>query len=503
MIKVRLPKLVYNWISGLGVLTSVVAVLIMFILYVIGIFARSTNPYLGVVTYLVSPLFVLAGLLLIPLGMLFKRRRIRQGKERAEAVWPLFDLNQKNHRRTALFLFLGTFFFLIISAIGSIQSYHFTESVAFCGRLCHKVMNPEYTAYQNSPHARVPCVDCHVGPGADWYAKSKLAGLYQVYATLFNKYPRPIPSPIKNLRPARETCEQCHWPQKFFASQERRFDHHLYDEKNTLWPIRLLVKTGGGDPRTGEVSGIHWHMYINHRIEYIPRDVARTDIPWVRQTDVATGLVTVYQDAEKPITEKEIKDAKPRLLDCMDCHDRPSHIYNSPDHAIDQAILIGLIDTDLPAAKQIAVQAMAAKYATEAEAEAGIAKAIADFYKTKYPEVYEKNRKAVDQAIGATQKEFSWNIFPTMGVRWEKYPNNIGHFTFKGCFRCHDGKHKTADSRTIFRDCTTCHTILSQGSGADARWAQSGVGLEFKHPVDIGDAWKETGCYECHSGIQP
>jgi hypothetical protein len=503
MKKLRLPGLLYNWVSILGAMTAVIALMIMTVLYVIGVLSKQTNPYLGIVTYLISPFFLLGGLLLIPIGMFFRWRRLKKARDQVERFWPSIDLNQKGQRKAAFVFFLGTFLFFIISAVGSYESYHFTESLTFCGRICHKVMKPEYTAYQNSPHARVACVECHVGPGADWYAKSKLSGLYQVYATLFNKYPRPIPTPIKNLRPARETCEQCHWPQKFFASQQQIFDHYLYDEKNTHWPINLLIKTGGGDPRTGKVSGIHWHMYIDNQIEYIARDSTRLDIPWVKKTDLTTGQVTIYQDTENPLSEEEIKKATPRLLDCMDCHDRPSHIYNPADHAIDQALLIGLIDKSLRAVKKIAVQAMSAKYETEEEARLAIAKTIDEFYQKNYPDVYEKNQVAITQTIETTQREFFQNIFPYMGVRWDKYPNNIGHFYFKGCFRCHSGTHSSKDGQTIFRDCNTCHVIISQGSGDQAQWATSEAGLEFKHPVDISEAWKEMGCYECHSGIQP
>ncbi len=499
----RLPKLAYNWISALGAMTALIALMIMLFLYVIGIFAKQTNPYLGIILYMISPAFLVGGMLLIPVGMLFRWRALRKSAGEAIPAWPAIDLNRKDQRNAAVVFIFGSFLFLVVSAVGSYQAFHFTESVTFCGKVCHTVMKPEYTAYQNSPHARVACVECHVGPGADWYAKSKLAGMYQVYAVLADVYPRPIEVPIKNLRPARETCEQCHWPQKFFGSQQRIFDHYLYDEKNTHWPINLLVKTGGGDPKTGKVSGIHWHMFIDNQIEYIARDKSRLDIPWVRKTDLKTGRVLVYQNTENPLTEEEIKKATPRVLDCMDCHDRPSHIYNSPDHAIDQAIQVGALPKELPEIKKIAVEAMAKPYETEEEAIAGIAGTIDDFYRRNYPDIFREQHSLINTAILTTQREFARNIFPNMRVRWEAYPNNIGHFYNVGCFRCHEGKHFAEDGQTITRDCHACHTILSQGSGERAAWAKDEAGLAFDHPVDIGDAWQEVGCYECHTGVQP
>ena len=96
---------------------------------------------------------------------------------------------------------------VVISAVLSYRAYQFTDSVAFCGATCHTPMKPEYTAYQDSPHARVPCVGCHVGPGATWYVRSKLSGTYQVYAVFRDVYPRPITTPISDLRPVQQACE--------------------------------------------------------------------------------------------------------------------------------------------------------------------------------------------------------------------------------------------------------------------------------------------------------
>ena len=188
-------------------------------------------------------------------------------------------------RNAFLLVAVVTFVFLMFTALGSYRTYEFTESVQFCGQTCHAVMKPEYTAYQNSSHARVACVQCHIGPGATWFVKSKLSGSYQVYATLFHKYPRPIPTPVQNLRPAQETCEQCHWPQKFYGAVEKVRTHFMSDEKNSPWTVEMLLKVGGGDPTHGPVGGIHWHMNVANKVEYIATDEARQIIPWVRITD--------------------------------------------------------------------------------------------------------------------------------------------------------------------------------------------------------------------------
>jgi nitrate/TMAO reductase-like tetraheme cytochrome c subunit len=364
-------------------------------------------------------------------------------------------------------------------------------------------MKPEHTAYQSSAHARVPCTDCHVGGGAGWYAKAKLTGARQVYATVFNKYPRPIPTPIENLRPARETCEQCHWPERFLGEQQRRFDHTMYDDENTAWPITMLIKTGGGDPKTGQGEGIHWHMNLGVKVEYIARDEKRQNIPWIRVTDRVTGRVTIYQDQESPLSAGEIDAAAPREMDCMDCHNRPSHQYRSPEEAIDGAILAGRIDRSLPSIKRVAVEAMAQIYETEDAAMRSIATLVPDYYRTNHADIFAEKRAAVDEAVAAIQEQFSRTIFPEMKARWERYPDNIGHFIYPGCMRCHNGAKASEDGKVVTRECSACHTITAQGSGDRWEMATSAAGLEFVHPEDIEDDWKETDCYDCHTGTQP
>lgn len=501
---IKLPRLVYNWLSTAGVFIAVIAALLMLILLGIAAYREDTNPYFGMFLYMVLPPILLFGLLLIPIGMFRTWRKWKREGQESVPKWPYIDLNKRSHRNATVIFFFGTIIFLALSAVGSYEAYHYSESVTFCGKTCHSVMKPEYVAYQNSPHARVACTACHVGPGAGWYAKSKLSGAYQVYATTADKYPRPIPTPIKNLRPAQETCEQCHWPGKFFGAQQRQFNHYMYDSANTSWPINMLIKTGGGDPKTGQTAGIHWHMNIGVRVEYIARDERRQEIPWVRITDLQTGRVTTYQDSQNPLSDEEIAQAEIRIMDCMDCHNRPSHVYNSPDHMIDLAILTGKMDRGLPDVKRVAVEAMATIYETEDEGFQKIANYITDYYRKNYPELYQQKRVRVDEAVIATQEAFVQNIFPEMKVRWEGYPNNIGHFTYPGCMRCHAGNHTSEDGLTITRDCNTCHTILSQGSGERAQMATTQEGLEFVHPDELtGEAWKEMGCFDCHTGVAP
>ena len=502
MRKPSFPAVFQNPLSAIGFLTAVVALGIGAALLAVHYLEDRHNPYFGIFLFLVVPAFLLVGILLIPLGAWRERRRRRRGDVDARR-WPAIDLNLGPHRTVAALFLVGAVLVIIFSGVASYSAYHYTESVAFCGETCHEVMEPEHTTYKNSPHARVACAECHIGSGADWFVKSKISGAYQVYAVLRGNFPRPVPTPIESLRPARQTCEQCHWPGKVFGSTLKRFRHSLYDEASTEWPIDVLIKTGGNEPASGEESGIHWHMNLGVEVDYVARDSGRQEIPWVQVRDLATGRTAVYQDREKPLTAEELAASSPRRMDCVDCHNRPSHIYPSPDEAIDLAFRDGSLPRSLPSIKEHAVEAMAVEYATRTDAMDGIASRIADAYRKEHAEVWEQDRAKVDHAILRVQKAYGESIFPEMKTSWVAHPDNLGHFVSKGCMRCHDGNHVSESGVVLSNDCRTCHTILAQGSGERRAIANSSAGLDFDHPEDIGDMWQETGCWECHTGTRP
>lgn len=492
-----------NWVSLSGLVIAGGSCFAFVLLFGISLFAPSGNPYMGILVYLVAPGFLFIGLFLVILGFLLQRRALKKSGTGVHPPLLRIDLSLPRHRR-GMAIFVGaSVLFILLTAFGSYQTYHYTESVQFCGQVCHTVMEPEHTAYQNSPHARVTCAQCHIGSGADWYVKSKLSGAYQVYAALANKYPRPIPTPVENLRPAQQTCEQCHWPQKFYGSAVRVNHHYLSDDTNTPWTIHLLMKIGGGDPEHGPVGGIHWHMNIANKVEYIHTDRQRMEIPWVRMT-YPDGRQVIFEDTEKPLTPEQVAAATPRRMDCIDCHNRPTHIYRSPNRAVNMAMSTGRIDSQIPFIKKQAVELLAAEYATADEAVATIADSLKAFYEKDHAEFLVKNRPQVERAIAEVQKIYTNNFFPEMKADWRVYPDHIGHSTAIGCFRCHDGKHVATDAATgktltITRDCNSCHSIIAQGSEAELKTVQT-VGMEFQHPVDIGDMWKEMNCHECHNG---
>jgi nitrate/TMAO reductase-like tetraheme cytochrome c subunit len=489
----RRPGLFRNTVSLIGAALAAVSLANIIFLFLIDAISGKPSPYIGIFAYMVMPAFLILGLLLIPFGMLLERNRRRRYAAERIPAYPRIDLNNPAQRNAVAFFLSFVVVFVILSAVGSYRAYEFTDSTQFCGQLCHSVMNPEFQAYELSPHARVGCVECHVGAGASWYVRSKLSGARQVYATMFNKYPRPIPSPVENLRPAQETCEQCHWPRKFHGDQFKVITHFANDEKNTPRQVRLLIKTGGGDPTTGVATGIHWHMNIGTEITYAVTDPKHQVIQWVQARNLLTGASTVYKAQDSTLTPQQIETAPKRRMDCVDCHNRPTHIYVPPDRAVDQSLLGGRLDPTMPFIKQQAVTALTGDYKTTNEAMQGIERSLRDFYGSgKYPNV---QAATLNSAVKEVQRIYSVSIFPEMRVDWRVHPDNIGHFYYVGCFRCHDGQHVNAEGKAISSDCAICHTVLNQETGS----AQTNIaGVKFDHPG--GELPEGVKCMDCHTG---
>lgn len=490
------PGLMRNYISLAGVALSLASLTSILLFIAIEMTSGSHgNPYLGILAYMIFPAFLILGLLLIPLGIFRERRRRRRLAPDEIAAYPAIDLNNPRHRRRLVGIVVGGLVFIALSLVGSYRAYEYTDSVAFCGQLCHEVMHPEFIAYQASPHARVRCVDCHVGPGADFYVRSKISGAYQLYAVTFKKYPKPIPTPVHNLRPAQETCEQCHWPEKFFGAQLKVFNRYGYDENNTVRTTRMLINTGGGSEAAGLVMGIHWHMNIANEITYISSDDQRQRIPWVQLKDRA-GNVTEYTLAGEVPSAEEIAAAPKRRMDCVDCHNRPSHIYQPPDRAVNDAFLAGRLDPGLPYLKRQAVEVLSKPYQSTDEAINNIAASLDQFYRTNYPELHARKADAIKAATEEIQRIFRTYIFPEMKVDWQTHPDNVGHFYNQGCFRCHDGKHVSKTGAVIRSDCNICHTVLDQSQAGSPVAIEKG---SFKHPVELGELAK-LNCANCHRG---
>jgi len=490
----KAPSLFRNYISFTGAAVVAASLTSITLLFLIELTAADTNPYLGILTYIILPGFLVFGLCVILLGMWRERRR-RRCSPASIAAYPVLDLNDPRRRRNFLGFVAAVFIFIFMSAFGSYRAYEHTESVQFCGQTCHTVMKPEFTAFRVASHANIRCVDCHVGPGPEWYVRSKLAGARQLYHVVMGTYSRPVRTPVHNMRAASETCAHCHWPNKFHGDELKEFRHFAYDEANTPRGVRMLVHVGGGSPEAGPVSGIHWHMNLANEINFVSSDEQRQDVAWV-QWKGKDGSVVEYTARDSKLTPEQIAQAPKRRMDCIDCHNRPTHVYLPPDRSVDDSLAAGKLDASLPFVKREAVALLSKSYATTDEGLRSIADGLEGFYRTNYPEVYAGRGDSVRAAIAEVQRVFQTYTFPEMKTDWQTHPNNIGHFYAQGCFRCHDGEHVSPTGRVISKDCRICHTALDQTEGGVTTPAPDGA---FRHPVALGTQG-EFQCAACHKG---
>lgn len=474
-----------NWVSWSGMVLAAGGLFSFFLLIAIDQFAGHRNPYVGILAYTVAPFFVVVGIFFTLLGALIRWRTRRRAVAAAEPLAIKIDLSRPRDRRILALFVVGSVAFLFLSALGSYQTYQVTESVQFCGKACHLPMEPQFVAAQHTAHAKVECVACHVGPGAAAYFKTKLNGTKQLYHTIASDFPRPIYMNSSNPRPSQAICEQCHWPQRYVGNVDRTFQHFLSDEKNTPFAVRLLLNVGGGDPSNGPVGGIHFHMNLANKIEYIATDDRRKSIPWVRMTN-PQGTVTEYRDPDfkEDVTKYEI-----HRMDCMDCHSRPAHKIHTPNDAVDLALMTNRLDASIPWVKSKVVAALTQPYKTSAEAEQGITTAL----RKDYPDPAQAN-----QIIQVTQSIYRENFFPDVKTDWRSHPDFVGHKSWNGCFRCHDGKHVAADGKMSIKasDCKSCHLIIAQGN-PDGMKQVDAQGFDFVH---IDAPYTEFSCTDCHTG---
>lgn len=447
-----------NPISILGIVLVTTATVMWVFLLPTLLRSQASNPYLGIPEFLVLPGVFILGLILIPIGIVLRRRSRRLKGLPVLGIHQL-RLDSPELQRLIIFVAVASVANVIIFTHWGYSAVNYMDTAQFCGLACHTVMQPEYTSYMNSPHAHVACAECHIGPGASWFVKSKLDGVGQVFAVAFNTYPRPIPTPVANLRPARETCEQCHWPARFSGDQFKVHTSYAADEQNQASTTVLLMKVGGSNWR-GSV-GIHGvHVDGKASMVYVATDGHRQNIPRVTYTD-GNGKVTVFNSASAKVSEADLAKGETRTMDCIDCHSRPTHNYQLPDRAVDDLMEKGQISSQLPFIKKQAVAVLKTEYKDRDTAAREIAASLDQFYRTNYPQIYSSDLDKLKRATEGVQQIYLRNIFPEMKVTWGTYINNLGHTDFPGCFRCHDGDHTSADGKTIPNDCATCHDLLA------------------------------------------
>jgi hypothetical protein len=448
-----------NWITILGVvITTGAGFTLVWSWFLEFANPHAVHPYVGIVLFMLLPMAFVAGLVLIPVGILLRLRKLRrQGETPAE--WPKIDLASPRLRKVLLFVVGATLVNILLMGTATVKGVDYMDSSKFCGLTCHTPMITEYRAFLDSPHSRVGCAQCHIGPGTESFLRAKLAGVRQVFGVVFNNYHKPIPSPVETLRPARETCEACHWPQKFHGNKLLVRTHYADDATSTPSTNVLLLKIGGHAGASN--TGIHGrHLDAASRISYQPGDRGRQTVASVTYRD-DSGKLIEYASADVKVAA-DAKDLKPRQMDCVDCHNRPTHAFQMPEQAIDDAINVGRLSRDLPFIHKKAVEILKAEYPSQDAAASAIPNAVADFYRTSYPDVYAQKRALVDAAGETIKQVFLRNVSPEMKLTWGTHPNHIGHQDGGGCFRCHDGSHTAKDGKAIASACDTCHVLLAQ-----------------------------------------
>ncbi len=462
-------------------------------LTILQMLAKHPRPYADVVIYTVLPIFSFLGLLVWIAGIVRERRRIKAGRP-AERQFPVFDFNDPGFRSSVLFLGGGFVFLCLLYAFAGFKAYEYTESDTFCG-MCH-VNRPEFNAHLFSPHAKIACAECHVGSGAKYFIRSKLNGTFELYKYVFNKYPRPLATPIENLRPSHEICETCHGPRYQLGEKLISKVGFLSDQQNTKWTIDLLLKMGTGRIETDQPQRIHWHATVAKEIRYATMDPKRVVIPWVRVIRF-DGSERLYRSSDSKMTDRDLDNAEKRLMDCIDCHNREGHFFRPPALSVNAYLQLKLIDPTLPEIKSIAVKALEDTYGTRQAGIDGIRRQIMDFYRKTYPDVFSSKKAKIERAVTELQNIYGRNYDPAMKVSWKNFPDNRGHMYSLGCFRCHDGKHVSDDGKVLSKDCALCHLLLQQK--VEAKKGRAILTLATNpHPEDIGDSYKEQNCSECH-----
>jgi nitrate/TMAO reductase-like tetraheme cytochrome c subunit len=449
-----------------GALTTASAVT-MVGYWLVELFGRpNDNPYLGIIFFLLLPAMFVIGLLLIPIGVFVRRRKLQKAGQ-IPAEFPKIDLNDRVFRHGIDIVLVATVANLLIVSVASYRGAAYMDSPQFCGQSCH-VMHPEYTAYRISAHSHVACVDCHIGSGAQAYFSAKVNGTKQLLEVSFDRYPTPIPSPVQNLRPARYICEGCHTPARFIGEKLLVKSTFGDDEKNTETQTVVVLHLGGRDSLS-HLSGIHG-VHLGH-IEYIATDPTRTAIPWVQKRN-EDGSETVFATAAAGSGEPK---GERRVMDCIDCHNRAAHTFVTAEDALNRAMAEGAVSPDLPWVHKEGLELLKANYASETEAKARIPEQLAAFYRTQHPDVLAAKAGLVKSAGEQLAILYSQNVFPFMKVTWGTHPNHIGHMSYPGCFRCHDGDHAAKDGTSITNDCAACHNLLAMDEAKPKVLADLGI----------------------------
>jgi hypothetical protein len=403
--------------------------------------------------FIAVPAIFVLGLLLVPLGMWLQQRRLHLRPGEA-TDWPVLDFRRARVRQTALAITALTAVNVVIILLAGYGSLHWMESPQFCGQACHAPMHPQFTAWSNASHARIACVECHIGEGAAAFVHAKAAGTRQLAHVAINNVPKPIPPGAELPQGAQaRMCVGCHRPERSGGDVIRTIREYADDETNSETATTLLMHVGASSsvPRA-----IHWHADPAVRVEYVATDEARQTIAYVKVTG-ADGQVKEFR--AEGTTDQAIAGGTPHTMDCVDCHNVVGHpIAPTPEKAADRAIAAMAVSQRLPFARREGLRVIKGSYPDEDAALAAIDRELRKFYASRHGAA----EAALNQTVASFQNAYRRNVFPSMKVTFGSYPDNKGHVTSNGCVRCHDDSHVAKDGAKISGDCEYCHKQLEQ-----------------------------------------
>jgi len=467
-------------VTGVGFIASLIAL-------IAELTGEESTPYQGLLTFVLYPGIAIGGLAITGLGVFLEHRRSRKLREAAQEWRPTLDLAQ---RRDRLVLWaLGCFFVAFVgsSVVGAYHAYEFTESKSFCGEVCHEPMEPQFVAHQNSPHAKIDCTTCHVGPGVGGYIDAKISGMRQLKQVLLDSVPRPIRAGEEKVAIVSEACEECHQPDLLPDSQLDTSVRFGFDLANSERSLRLLFHR-----TSAPQEGTHWHSGLE--ISFQAEDARGTRIPRVRVRR-ADGSETVYEDraGRGPGGSPELREE--RAMTCIDCHSRPAHRFEAPESSIDRAIARGEIDRSLPSIKKIAVAALSRDH--DGRGSDGVRAFVEEEYRTRFDGRVLAREETLGRAVETIERIYSQNVFPGMQVDWTTHPDHAGHRGSPGCFRCHSGQHTSSEGRALPSDCATCHEFFEKARDSADLTAIAADGSSF-HPFRHENHPMQE-CWTCHS----
>ena len=454
------------------------------------------DPYTGLFAWVVLPALGTMGLALFALGHWLRNRARAAGQTAGESVW---DLTRVENQQSALLVtgVVAAGVVFLMSA-GGVRAIEYSESNEFCGEVCHPVMKPEAVSYEASPHSNVHCVECHVGSGAGNFVRAKMQGVRQLVAYLNDSYDRPIHTPV-DLNDTELICGSCHALDRNHGDVPTSKRYYLSYGLDEPWVLEMALKVGGGSEEKGYSEGAHWHMNLANQVSYTVIDDKRQLIDTVSFTD-AEGETTVYRNVDLDEEQLAMASSEALEVDCLTCHNRPAHRFETPVHALNEAFTRGVLDPDIPGIRWTGLELLAAEYETTEEALDAIAEGVVAGVNDEDADWAANNAVDLERAVATMQRLFETNRNPEMLVQWDTHPDNLQHWNNDGCLRCHAGNMVADDGREISSDCNTCHVITGQGRYGDGTWQFDPAGMDFIHPPDDEVMIAPVFCSECHDG---